>query len=101
MDIFLKKIDRSLSDCIIIVDEGHNLGNRVRDLMTAKLSTLMIKRALKEADKYGYPDHYFIIDKLNGIIEGMSENLKHDEENLILKQEFMKKITDFMMSRML
>lgn len=47
---FLNKAEKELSDCIVIVDEAHNLPNRIRDLMTHRISTLTIKGARMEAD---------------------------------------------------
>lgn len=51
---FLLKIKRGLENIILIVDEAHNLPNRIRELLTQKLSSLTIENARKEAKKYGY-----------------------------------------------
>ncbi len=49
---FLKKIGKELGQCIVIVDEAHNLPERIKDLASAKLSTYIVKRARQEALKY-------------------------------------------------
>jgi DNA excision repair protein ERCC-2 len=53
-DVFLKKIDCDLNKSIIIVDEAHNLPDRIRNLATNRLTSFMLKRAIKEAKKFGY-----------------------------------------------
>ena len=42
---FLAKIQKELGKIILIVDEAHNLPERVKDLASSKLSTFIIKRA--------------------------------------------------------
>jgi len=51
---FLKKIGKELSKSIIIVDEGHNLPSRCRELLTQRLTASMLERAEKEAAKYQF-----------------------------------------------
>ena len=53
---FFNRINKQLDKCIIIVDEGHNLGNRIRELLTVKLTNNMIKNAIKEAKQYKYKE---------------------------------------------
>ncbi|MBI2143672.1 ATP-dependent DNA helicase [Candidatus Woesearchaeota archaeon] len=50
-DGFLRKTGKSLEDAIIIVDEAHNLPDRLREMLTDKVSTTIIERAIKEAEK--------------------------------------------------
>ena len=42
----------TLSECIVIVDEAHNLPDRVKKLLTSTLTTFGIERALKQNQKY-------------------------------------------------
>ena len=85
------KIKKEIEDCIIIVDEGHNLPERIRNIMTSKLSTIAIKRALKEADKF----------KREEVIEGLSflmralEQLNIDNERLLNKNDLINLIPRF------
>ena len=51
---FFSKAGKELEKSILIVDEGHNLGERIRTLMSAPLSSMMIKSALSEAKNHGY-----------------------------------------------
>ncbi len=41
-----------LTDCILVFDEGHNLPDRVRELMSAQVSNLSVGRAMKEAKEF-------------------------------------------------
>ena len=43
---FFKRLNKDLEDCIIIVDEGHNLPERIRELLTGRLTANMIQRAI-------------------------------------------------------
>ena len=61
---FMNKTEKELETSIVIVDEAHNLPRRCRELMSQNLSTVMLKRAIKEAGKFG---HFEAIDKLQGI----------------------------------
>lgn len=53
---FLLKINKELGNILLIVDEAHNLPNRIRELLTQKTSSLIIENAKKEARKYGYEE---------------------------------------------
>jgi DNA excision repair protein ERCC-2 len=48
---FFAKSDNELEDVIIIVDEAHNLPQRIKDLASARLSNIVLKRAISEAEK--------------------------------------------------
>ncbi|MBI5390324.1 ATP-dependent DNA helicase [Candidatus Woesearchaeota archaeon] len=81
-DIFLQKIDKTLADSIVIVDEGHNLPNRLMELMSQQLSTAMLQRAAKEAKK-------FHATSLIPIFEHMHRFLAAGKEEKISKEIFM------------
>ncbi|MDD9953680.1 MAG: ATP-dependent DNA helicase [Candidatus Woesearchaeota archaeon] len=49
---FFARINKELADCIVIVDEGHNLPDRVKELATERITTTTLKRAIKEAETY-------------------------------------------------
>lgn len=65
---FLNKINKSLENVILIVDEAHNLPNRLRDIRTKKLNQRIIKGAITEAIKYGVEDLTAPLEKLNAVI---------------------------------
>ncbi len=51
---FLSKIEKELSDVIVVVDEGHNLPSRIMEMLSNTLSNIMLRNAILEAKKYGY-----------------------------------------------
>jgi len=81
---FLAKIGKSLEDAIIIIDEGHNLPTRLRELKSARLTTHMIERAIREAKKYGYKETIGNLQLLNNALLSDFEN----NEKIIAKNEF-------------
>lgn len=86
-ETFMTKTEKYLSDSIIIVDEGHNLPDRMRDLLTSELSNLTLKWAIKEAKKTGNEDviRYFVA--LHDFLLDLTANLKPGEEKLVSKEQ--------------
>jgi DNA excision repair protein ERCC-2 len=70
---FFRKTDKELSKSIIIVDEAHNLGERVRDLMSSKISTFSLQKASDEASKFGYQKLAVSLAKINQILKELSD----------------------------
>jgi DNA excision repair protein ERCC-2 len=92
-DGFLKKTGKKIEDSIIIVDEAHNLPNRVKDLATQRLSNVMLRRAIKEARKFSNNEIVENLTKMNEILLEISKNLNQKAyETIIKKQEFIEKI---------
>lgn len=65
-NVFLKRIEKELGECIVIVDEAHNLPSRVKDLASEYLSAVILERAIKEAGKFAPPE---IRDELKEILQ--------------------------------
>ena len=65
---FLKKIEVNLEDCIIIIDEGHNLPERIKNLASANLTTNMLRRAAKEAKKFHKDQLISIFERLDALL---------------------------------
>lgn len=81
------RINKELEQCIIIIDEGHNLPERIRDLMTLKVSTIIIERAMKEATKYGYPETFKNLQLLNEILFKLGDDLNFNREEKLIRKE--------------
>ncbi len=85
---FLSRIKKELKDLIIIVDEGHNLSQRIRDIQTARISNINVERAAAEAKKHGLKETekniILVCDALNEIARKLSE----DEEFIVDRDEF-------------
>jgi DNA excision repair protein ERCC-2 len=94
-DGLLTRTEKKLENSIIIIDEGHNLPSRARELLTYKLSTKNIERAIKEALKYELFNTAKILKSLNDTISELSVDLNFNkEEKLIRKYEFIDKINE-------
>lgn len=91
-EMFLKRTDIDLSKTIVIVDEAHNLPNRIRDLATSRLTSNMIRRALSESKKYKYEETIVNLVIIQDVLNNMSLNLKNPGERLVNKEEFILKI---------
>ncbi|MBN1157177.1 ATP-dependent DNA helicase [Candidatus Woesearchaeota archaeon] len=92
MNSFFARTGKKLEECIIIVDEAHNLPQRIRELGSVKLSNLTLKRAVKEAKKLGYSDRIESIVRIQDAILHFSKSLRNEEENLVRKDDFKKKV---------
>jgi len=82
---FFKRINKELKDAIIIVDEAHNLPNRVKDLVSEYLSNIMIRRAINEAKKFGHESIVQTLEDMNKILEKYTKSLVGEFENKYAK----------------
>ena len=96
-DSLFARTDKKLEESIIIVDEGHNLPGRARELLTARISSFMIDRALKEAGKFEYYDALVKLKNLKEIFESLGAELNFNkEEKFVRKHEFIDKVNESM-----
>jgi DNA excision repair protein ERCC-2 len=92
-DIILKKINRPLSKCIIIVDEAHNAIDKVKELLSAKLMNYSVERARKEAATFKKDDLVEDLNAFLNIFDGAaSEHCDESEEAIISKDYFLNAI---------
>jgi DNA excision repair protein ERCC-2 len=102
---FLGKIGRDIDECILVVDEAHNLPDRIRNAYSYTLSTEMIKNAIKELKDFVKTSKYdcyiknidstirdIYVDKLLG---DKSEYLLESSEFLELFMKKFKKGIEF------
>jgi DNA excision repair protein ERCC-2 len=100
-EIILDKINKKLSNSILIIDEAHNLPERIRSLMSNSLTTISLKKAFEECKKLGLIDlekKLRIVDKALKKTARKHLSLKVSEA-LVLKNFFLneleKNLTDF------
>ncbi|MCH8003996.1 MAG: ATP-dependent DNA helicase [Nanoarchaeota archaeon] len=94
-DSLFARTNKKLENSIIIIDEGHNLPNRARELLTAKLSIFIIDRAIKEANKFEFFDILIKLKNLKEVFDELGFDLNFNkEEKLIRKYEFVDKINE-------
>jgi DNA excision repair protein ERCC-2 len=96
MNTLFKKLNIEIEDVIVIVDEGHNLPNRVTDMVSSNLTTNMLKNGIIEARKFGFHGVIEWLHQMNDILQKLSkfENEKN-KEKLITKDSFMQRITNY------
>jgi len=83
-DAFFKKANKFLEKSVIIVDEAHNLPGRLRDMMSSILSTYILERALREAEKY--EEAFAVLQMIKERFDKICSNL--EDERLVGKDEF-------------
>jgi len=50
---FMKRCNAEIEDCIIIIDEAHNVASRVREFMSTNLTNYVINASKKEIHEHG------------------------------------------------
>ena len=95
-DTILSRTEKELSKAILIFDEAHNLPDKARELLTAKLSTYIIEQARKEAISLGQEDIAMDIKGIEHLLLDLAK--KHlsiqEAQALIKKEEFLNKISN-------
>ncbi len=89
------RADKKLESSILIVDEGHNLPGRARELLTFKISSNIIERAIKEAGKFELFNVLSILNEIRDAINDLGAHLDfNNEEKLVRRYEFTDKINE-------
>ena len=93
-DNIFEKIKKDLSKCIIIVDEAHNLPDRIRQLLTQEISTYIISQAIKEAKSLNDNKVVEDFNSINSVLSNLAKEKMSIEDNevLIKKGDFIKGI---------
>jgi DNA excision repair protein ERCC-2 len=92
-DTFLMKTGKKLKESILIIDEGHNLPSRCREMLSESVSTYVLERAIKEAEKFNYDEAGLRLKKIKEAILQLGEELNDEKkEEFVLKNEFVKKV---------
>ncbi|MCF7798381.1 hypothetical protein K9M74_00595 [Candidatus Woesearchaeota archaeon] len=85
-ETFLKKNKKELENAIIIVDEAHNLPNRIKDLATANLSLVLLKRAASEAKKFGHLAIEHVMGQFAKLLRDLMKG--SDDEKFVSQETF-------------
>ena len=87
----LPKLGVELENCIVIVDEGHNLPNRVTEMLSNNLTSNMIKYAIQEAKKFRYNGVIFWLQEVMRILSEMAQfsSSEMGKEKKVTKDEFL------------
>jgi DNA excision repair protein ERCC-2 len=96
-DTIFKRLEKDLNDCIIIFDEGHNLPERARVLLTTKVTSYVVDRAIKESRQFGFDEMAELLVRFNDILMDLvKSNLNLDiEESLITKESLLDEVVEY------
>ncbi|PIN75700.1 hypothetical protein COV18_02525 [Candidatus Woesearchaeota archaeon CG10_big_fil_rev_8_21_14_0_10_37_12] len=91
-DSLFGKLKKKLEQCIIIVDEGHNLPGRLRELLTTKLSNRVMRLAIQEAKKFDV-DVIASLVEIQDVLNKLSVGVQRDK--LVRKEDFLVPLEKF------
>lgn len=89
---FFMKTGKDLERSIVIVDEAHNLPFRIRDLLTQKMSTFILRRGISEAQKYNFNQTAEMLMMLKDILDNYGKDMDIDDEILVDQEDFIRQI---------
>lgn len=89
----LTKMDKSLEDLILVIDEAHNLPERVRRLMSSTLSEYTISSASKEARALREENLEEDTEAIMAALKKLGKKMKGNEA-FIKRDELVKEIED-------
>ena len=91
--ILLNKLQKELGELILIIDEGHNLPNRIKDQASHYFTSLMLKGAISEAKKHELEEIQEHLVQLLSILKDYETSLKYGEtEKYVSKNDFIEKV---------
>jgi DNA excision repair protein ERCC-2 len=91
---FLSKLNKGLENSILIIDEAHNLPDRVRKLLSHTLTEISLNRAIKEANFLGYEHLSDDFRDVIRILRDIGRGMKRGDEKLLKKEEFVSALTE-------
>ncbi|VVB66222.1 ATP-dependent DNA helicase [Candidatus Gugararchaeum adminiculabundum] len=95
--ILLARSGKKLSNCIVIVDEAHNLAHRVREQMSTTINSKVIERCSRELKMLGLNAESLLFQRMErAYVHHCVENLGANKEKLVSRQEFIELFGNFM-----
>ncbi len=83
----LARTGKVLDESIIIIDEAHNLPDRVRSLMTSSLTTYTLNAAINELVLHKYDEEADSLRMLLRVFEGLVS--RYDKEGIISRDDLL------------
>ena len=91
---FLSRLNKDLKNSILIIDEAHNLPDRLRNILSYNLTDYSIKRAVKEANFLDYEILTECFRGLEKVLKKLGRGVKQGEERYVKKEEFIEKLLE-------
>lgn len=93
---FLDRVNKKLTNSILVFDEAHNLTGKCRELSSVKLSGFIVNNAIREAEKNNYYELASELKNIFNILNNLGRKLSLEEyECLIKKEEFSDNIKNY------
>jgi DNA excision repair protein ERCC-2 len=91
--MFFRRMKKEAGDAIIIVDEAHNLPDRIRSDLSSKISTRTIERAKKESEELelGLERQIEAVGEVIAYVAG--KKLKSEQESFLKKEDLIEQIS--------
>lgn len=94
--IVLQKSGKELDESIVIVDEAHNLPERLRKLLSATLSTKTLEKAKEELEKINQKDPIERIKLLREALKKLAkEKLSSEVSEALVQKEAFEKLIEY------
>ncbi|MBN2013728.1 MAG: ATP-dependent DNA helicase [Candidatus Altiarchaeota archaeon] len=90
---FMSKLNKTLNNAVLIIDEAHNLPDRIRKLLSHKLTEYSLKKATKEANFFGYEHLSDAFREMVKVFKNLGKGMQ-EEERLVKREEFMDSLRD-------
>ncbi len=92
-DNFLRYIERPLHECILILDEAHNLPDIATEIASDSLSKYSIRAVIKESKNWNSKVIERFGKALSSVLEQNLKNIQKDEDEVFIEPlEFLKQI---------
>ena len=88
-EAFFERNGISLENVIAIIDEGHNLPDRIREMFTVRMNRFTIERALKEANEMKENDISEFLKNLEKAIRKMAKDVPPFQREMKVKKEYL------------
>lgn len=82
-EIFFRKLGIDLSDCVLVIDEAHNLPDRTKDSASDTLTTSMLQRGIKEAEKYAQDEAALVMRNIMRQLMEMKPESKKKQQGYV------------------
>jgi len=86
-DSLFKRIQKEMGNCIVIMDESHNLPARARNLLTSHTNTLAIDAAVKEARQLKFNEIADSILKIADVLVELAKEIPLESNEVFAKRE--------------
>lgn len=87
---FLFRTGKTLENSILIIDEAQNLPTRIMELLSERISTISLERAIREASKFGFEEEKEDLQAFYTAFNRLGKmKLKNENESYLLKEDFM------------